>query len=311
MESTLKKNLLQRLGFGKSRASKKETGQPPGLALTAEPAALSTQQPQLGPSSTTNESADPTLQLNASNISTSTHQTIRKGTNFGLQELYAPPPGLTPAVDIIFLHGLTGNAYDTWYHDTAKIYWPNKLLKEDIPDARILAFGYDADVTNWYKAASVNRIGNHAESLLGSVTRFRERTKSENRKLIFVVHSLGGLVVENALALSRSSAETYLQNLEACTIGLAFLGTPHFGSDKASWGKFGAKIYNVVGIANTAIVAVLDPDSEVLATIQKRFHEIIRIRQKNNKPIEITCFHEELPFGKLGLVSLPSLPFTL
>ncbi|KAL5347666.1 hypothetical protein ACLOAV_007075 [Pseudogymnoascus australis] len=302
MESTLKKNLLQRLGFGKSRASKKETGQPPGLALTAEPAALSTQQPQLGPSSTTNESADPTLQLNASNISTSTHQTIRKGTNFGLQELYAPPPGLTPAVDIIFLHGLTGNAYDTWYHDTAKIYWPNKLLKEDIPDARILAFGYDADVTNWYKAASVNRIGNHAESLLGSVTRFRERTKSENRKLIFVVHSLGGLVVENALALSRSSAETYLQNLEACTIGLAFLGTPHFGSDKASWGKFGAKIYNVVGIANTAIVAVLDPDSEVLATIQKRFHEIIRIRQKNNKPIEITCFHEELPFGKLGLI---------
>jgi hypothetical protein len=199
--------------------------------------------------------------------------------------------------------------YGTWYHEAANTHWPRELLKEDIPDARILAFGYDADVTNWYKAASVNRIGNHAESLLGDVTRFRERTKTQNRRLIFVVHSLGGLVVENALALSRSNPEPHLQKLEACTVGLAFLGTPHFGSDKASWVKFGVKLYNVMGVANVAIAAVLEPDSEVLATIQKRFHEIIRIRQKCNKPIAITCFYEQLPFGKLGLVRLPSLIF--
>ncbi|KFY40830.1 hypothetical protein V495_05241 [Pseudogymnoascus sp. VKM F-4514 (FW-929)] len=308
MDSTSKKSLLQRLGFGKSRPSKKETGE---LSATAvKSATLYTQRP----SSAATNSAGPTLQLDTSSISISAQKAIKKGANLGLQELYAPPSGLTPAVDIVFLHGLTGNAYNTWYHDASQIHWPNKLLKEDIPDARILTFGYDADVTNWYKAASVNRIGNHAESLLGSVTRFRERTQSENRKLIFVAHSLGGLVVENALALSRSSAETYLQRLEACTIGLAFLVTPHLGSDKASWGTFGAKIYNVVGIANTSIIAVLEPDSEVLATIQKRFHEGIRIREKTNKPIGITCFHEELPYGKLGLIvdmksaTLPGYP---
>ena len=149
----------------------------------------------------------------------------------------------------------------------------------------ILAFGYNTDIINWYKAASVNCIENHAESLLGDVTRFRERTKSENRRLIFVVHSLVGLVVENALALSRSKPEPHLQKFETYTIGLAFLlPTAHFSADKASRAKFGAKIYNVVGIANVAIVAVLDPNSEVLATIQKRFYETIRIRQKTNKP---------------------------
>jgi hypothetical protein len=121
MQSKPKKTILQRLGFGKSRASKKETGQPQSQTLTVEPPP-STQQPQPGPSSTTNESVDSVLRPNASNTSTPAHQTIRKGTNFGLLELYTPPSGLSPVVDIVFLHGLTGKAYDTWYHKAANIH---------------------------------------------------------------------------------------------------------------------------------------------------------------------------------------------
>jgi len=228
---------------------------------------------------------------------------IQKGDNLGLQVLYEPSDQSTATVDIIFVHGLTGNAYNTWLDENRRIHWPSQLLKEDIPDARILSFGYAADVVHWLSVASVNRIGNHAEALLGALTRRRERTDSEHRKIIFVMHSLGGLVVQNALALSRSSPEVHLQEMEARTVGLAFLGTPHFGADLVSWGGYGTRLLNIVKKTNKEIVQVLEPDSEMLATIQKRFHEILRSRAAKNQPVAVTCFYEELPFPVLGLVS--------
>lgn len=105
-------------------------------------------------------------------------RSIRKGSNLGLKVLYDPPEGLAPAVDIIFVHGLTGNSYDTWCYEDLnnEVHWPSQLLGVDIPDVRILSFGYDADVVGWWSPASNNRIGNHAENLLGGVIRFREKT---------------------------------------------------------------------------------------------------------------------------------------
>ncbi|PVI04977.1 putative SesB-related regulatory protein [Periconia macrospinosa] len=224
----------------------------------------------------------------------------QKGKNLGVRVLYEPPTGTVAVVDIVFVHGLTGNAYDTWLHEKSGIHWPSQLLEEDIKDARIMSFGYDADVVRWFSAASVNRVGNHAEALLGALARQRERTDSDDRKIIFVMHSLGGLVVQNALALSRSSREAHLQKIEANTVGLAFLGTPNFGSNLASWANYGTHLLNMVKRTNKDIVNVLEPDSEVLAIIQKRFHELLFMRQ--SQPIKISCFHEELPQGALGVI---------
>ncbi|KAH0429465.1 hypothetical protein CcaCcLH18_08385 [Colletotrichum camelliae] len=223
-------------------------------------------------------------------------QPIAQGSNLGVQILYDAKDGLDAVVDIVFVHGLTGNA---------------DFLKDDIPDARILTFGYDADVVNWWEPASNNRIGNHAENLLGSLTRLRERTDTEERKIIFVMHSLGGLVVQNVLDLSRSNPARHLRNLEAATIGLAFLGTPHFGSDKAEWGAFGTAMLGLVKSTNTSIVQVLRPDSEMLSVIQKKFHEILLMRSED---LQVTCFHEELDVKGLGTIvkkqsaSLPGRP---
>jgi hypothetical protein len=49
--------------------------------------------------------------------------------------------------------------------------------------------------------------------------------------MVFVAHSLGGLVTECALCLSKSSSDSEIQLLEEHTVGVAFLGTPHHGSD--------------------------------------------------------------------------------
>lgn len=227
---------------------------------------------------------------------------ITKWTNYGISILF--DAGRTALVDIIFVHGLTGNAHDTWLHTDSQTHWPSDLLKQDIPDSRILSFGYDADIVNFWSPASKSRLGNHAENLVGDLVRFRERSRTEERKIIFVAHSLGGLVVEYALGHSRNSYEAHIHQIERFTCGIAFLGTPHHGSDLAKWGKFGTDIADIIRRPNKEIVAVLKPGSEMLDQTENTFHTILRKRKDEGCEISITCFWEELPLAIIGHVCI-------
>ena len=74
--------------------------------------------------------------------------------------------------------------------------WPKELLPKRIPRARILTFGYDADVYHfWSKPASDNTIKNHGDNLTASLVGLRHgNEETAARPIIFVAHSLGGLV---------------------------------------------------------------------------------------------------------------------
>ena len=199
-----------------------------------------------------------------------------------------------------------GNAYDTWlYKESGKdkrIHWPSELLKEDIPNARIMSFGYDADIVNFWNPASNSRLSNHAEQMVGDLVTKRVRTRTETRKILFVAHSLGGLVVERALSYSRSTVEPHLHQVEHYTSGIAFVGVPHCGSDLAKWGHIGTQMVNILRKANKDIVSVLDPGSDMLRLIQQGFHNLLRIRKNERSEIPITCFYEELPVTGTGVV---------
>ncbi len=75
-------------------------------------------------------------------------------------------------MDIIFIHGLTGSSYHTWVSNTG-VYWPTDLLPHDIPDTRIMAFGYDADVTRFVGPVSQNSVRDHASDLVGDLAAIR------------------------------------------------------------------------------------------------------------------------------------------
>ena len=79
---------------------------------------------------------------------------------------------------IVFIHGLTGDSDRTWLHEESGVFWPVDFLTRDIPNARILAFAYDADVVNLRGPVSQNRISNHATNLLGELARLREKSDS-------------------------------------------------------------------------------------------------------------------------------------
>jgi pimeloyl-ACP methyl ester carboxylesterase len=113
------------------------------------------------------------------------------------KELKLLPPEFSDTCSVIFVHGLTGNRETTWTDKQSGVFWPAHLLRRDVPETRILTFGYDADVAHFWALASNNRIGNHALDLVNALAQMRERTGTGHRPVIFVVHSLGGLVVED------------------------------------------------------------------------------------------------------------------
>ncbi|KAJ4245188.1 hypothetical protein NW757_010196 [Fusarium falciforme] len=120
------------------------------------------------------------------------------------------------------------------------------------------------------------------------------------RPIIFVAHSLSGLVVEDGLLHSKNSAQLHLQDISKSTIGIAFLGTPHLGADLARWADLLKGFKVVLQDFNSNIVDVLRPESEVLARIQGDFHTMLRVwKDQNNRDLNITCFYEELGYRNI------------
>jgi hypothetical protein len=76
-------------------------------------------------------------------------------------------------LSIVFIHGITGHRENTWAVPGSRP-WPEKLLPEKMPQARILSFGYDAGVVGWRSKLSGNRIGDHAKNLLSALAAHRE-----------------------------------------------------------------------------------------------------------------------------------------
>ncbi|KAH0536187.1 hypothetical protein FGG08_006926 [Glutinoglossum americanum] len=222
--------------------------------------------------------------------------------------------GIDSVVDIIFVHGLTGDREKTWTAKNVLSPWPQSLLPSKIPNARVLTFGYDANVGDWQGLVSKNRIGNHAMNLLVAVATYREndetvgmsnfgRTCMRGCKSPAPMKKQLYLRARQALVASRQRPEKHLQNILNSTRGIAFLGTPHHGAGLARWAEMLAKSIGLLVQANAEILTVLKSDSEVLARIQDSFHTMLRARNNEGyQPIEITCFFEEMPLPGIGLV---------
>ncbi len=74
------------------------------------------------------------------------------------------------------------------------------MLAEQFPNARILAFGYDADVARSGENASLITVSEHAKNLLNGIYGKRQDVHCP---IFFVGHSLGGLVVERVRKTAR------------------------------------------------------------------------------------------------------------
>lgn len=66
------------------------------------------------------------------------------------------------------------------------------MLPAVVPKSRIVAYNYDS---KWHANASQTRLRLCGEDLVRNLHAFRESER--NRPIIFIGHSLGGLIVQN------------------------------------------------------------------------------------------------------------------
>jgi hypothetical protein len=69
------------------------------------------------------------------------------------------------------VHGLGGDAINSWTHPISKAFWLKDFLPRQVSDARIMTFSYDADIAFGRSTADIT---DHAKSLLASLIDKRE-----------------------------------------------------------------------------------------------------------------------------------------
>jgi len=79
--------------------------------------------------------------------------------------------GNDSGTDLVFVHGLRGSRLKTW--SSGDVFWPRDLLKDDVKNARVITWGYDASVANAFTFASKESIFGHADTLLNDLARLR------------------------------------------------------------------------------------------------------------------------------------------
>jgi hypothetical protein len=103
-----------------------------------------------------------------------------------------------------------------------------------------------------------------------------------SRPLLLVAHSLGGLLVKEALRRSRGlEKQSLLRNIFESTTGIIFFGTPHEGAD-----PLGMVHHVVISLAkaigfkvNDRIVQALIPSAEYLNQLRDEFNSMIDERE--------------------------------
>jgi hypothetical protein len=111
---------------------------------------------------------------------------------------YGSWTSLTSKTSIVFVHGLTGNRESTWTDKPTKVFWPKDLLAEDLSRARIITFGYDADIVRGLSVAGNGTLRDHGKALAEDLAMRRKKTGTVRLfKTLFTIDLLEPLDHEN------------------------------------------------------------------------------------------------------------------
>ncbi|KAI1168207.1 Alpha/Beta hydrolase protein [Nemania serpens] len=210
---------------------------------------------------------------------------------FKLHVLSAPRDDETPKLDIIAVHGLNGHYRNTWTYkpeSPAETIWLADILPDKLPGCRVMSYEYDASV----ESMSVGTIRDIARNMFEQLKDKREDPAYSDIPIVFIGHSLGGIVIKQALVLAEQSEHDFPGMIEH-TKGIVFFGTPHRGADAAQWGLLAAKIAGaVVPRLRSGHLKLLTRNSEGLYNISEDFRHLA-------SRYAIISFYEEHAYNRL------------
>lgn len=129
------------------------------------------------------------------------------------------------ATAVVFVHGVLSNANSSWYNPRTGAYWPRLVAQDpDFGAAAVFLGGYYTEISAG--DYGVRECAQELLSNLSSPTGGRAAVLDHER-LVFVCHSLGGIV-------TRYMLECWREAFREKTILLALVASPSLGSDYAS-----------------------------------------------------------------------------
>ena len=200
-------------------------------------------------------------------------------------------------VDVVFIHGIQGSPFHTWRQgegaDKALFTncWPKDWLPADYPNIRVICVQYESVFSDWFLSCPLENNKRSVDNQAEVIKQKLEACGVGERPIIWVAHSLGGLIAKRMLSLSN--VKTDASNFLTSTKGLVFYSVPHLGSPIATQ----------TGRARF----VLFPSKEVSEVEQnsenlRKLHEEFSVLAKN---FQIDC----LDFGESKPYKIPYVKY--
>jgi hypothetical protein len=184
--------------------------------------------------------------------------------------------------DVIFVHGLDGDGRATWHpKNKPDRFWP-EWIAEDVPNVGLWSLDYDLASKAWFGGRSMPLIDRARNTL----QRFQSTRGIGEKPIVFVVHSMGGLLVKETLRAATTQNNPKWRPFAEQTVGIAFLATPHAGSTAANLANY----FKFV-LRNTVSVRELEAHDPHLRDLNEWFR--YNFRDLNLKAI---VFRENLRF---------------
>lgn len=203
----------------------------------------------------------------------------------GSKDVDIPPSNPPAKVAIVFVHGVMGGA-DTTFKSEKGETWPAILSK----DARLSVPAYIYSIS--YRSEPLSKSSNIHEIATRLLARLKDKKFfSDFEQVIFVTHSMGGLITKHMLLQLSSQDEIAYKKVA----GVFFLGVPAGGSDLgqlASW------------ISRNPQFEDMEPEdlNTFLQSEEDNWAALLRKRTDKRPYPKTFCIYETLSLGAVKVV---------
>ncbi|XP_029452522.1 protein SERAC1 isoform X2 [Rhinatrema bivittatum] len=213
--------------------------------------------------------------------------------------------------DVLFVHGLLGAAFKTWRQQDSDAAleagasqeeedytacWPKTWLAADCPALRIISVEYDTHLSDWRAKCPEESYRKSIAYRSNELLRKLKDAGVGDRPIIWVSHSMGGLLVKKMLLDASRSPE--LQAIVENTRGITFYSVPHHGSQLAEYSVSARYL-----LFPSVEVKELSKDSPALKKLNDEFLTLTK-----DKNLKVLSFAETLPTRIGSMVKLHVVP---
>lgn len=179
--------------------------------------------------------------------------------------------------------------------------WPIDWLPQKFPEIRILGLQFESALSYWVKKicpCEKDKLKLKFRSM-DYLQRLADAGIGEGRPVIWVCHSMGGLIVKGIINQSFASTDPKIKQIAENSRGIIFLGVPHRGSAIAKYSQQTALLWPTIEVKD------MEENSKELLKLNQEFLDNI---MKMKVPLEVVSIAEGSAMKVLKNIKLIVVP---